>query len=361
MQLGYFDKAVESFTVFLTDFPLHPKTATALAQRGSAHMQLRQFPAAQKDFTELTSKYPKAKEREFGLENLALIYGQQGDQAKMAETFEVLLRDFPETAARAKAHYWIGRTSFESKNYKKAAPHLDQARKLDKEQFFERSSLALMACLYNQEDVDATEKEIEYYKSNGGKANTPSDVIRWLGQKSFERGQYDRTEKFLPELIARKEAVGDDYLLLARSRAKMTKFKDAVDSFDSYLATVKDPIPRVAGIIEKTDAQLGLKDWDAAEKTVKEGLNLAPEGRYNGELRLRAGEVELGRGNAAKALQVFESIPVTLDDEEVSPRALERAIEIQTQLGSTDEVKRLENQLRSKYPEYLQKKRAANP
>jgi TolA-binding protein len=361
MQLGYFDKAVESFTVFLTDFRLHPKTATALAQRGSAQMQLRQFPAAQKDFMELTSKYPKAKEREFGLENLALIYGQLGDQAKMAETFEVLLRDYPETAAKAKAHYWIGRTAFEAKNYKKAAPHLDQARRIDKEQFFERSSLALMACLYNQEDVDATEKEIEYYKSNGGKANTPSDVIRWLGQKSFERGQYERTEKFLPELIVRKEAVGDDYLLLARSRAKMAKFKDAVASFDNYLATVKDPVPRVAGIIEKADAQLGMKDWDSAEKTVKDGLNLAPEGRYNGELRLRAGEVELGRGNAAKALQVFESIPVTLDDEEVSPRALERAIEIQTQLGSTAEVKRLENQLRSKYPEYLQKKRASNP
>ena len=55
------------------------------------------------------------------------------------------------------------------------------------------------------------------------------------------------------------------------------------------------------------------------------------------------------------------TIPVTLDDEEVSPRALERALEIQTKLGNASEVKRLENQLRSKYPEYFQKKRAANP
>src|SRR5204863_41510 len=132
----------------------------------------------------------------YGLENLALIHGQLGDQARMAETFEMLLTEFPQTAARPKAHYWIGRTAFEMKNYKKAVPHLDQARKLDKEQFFERSSLALMACLYNIEDVDATEKEIEFYKKNAGKAATPSDVIRWLGQKSYERGQYDRAEKF---------------------------------------------------------------------------------------------------------------------------------------------------------------------
>ncbi|MEO6787018.1 MAG: tetratricopeptide repeat protein [Chthoniobacteraceae bacterium] len=361
MQLGHYEEAVATFTDFLRDFPMHAKVPTALAQRGSAQMQLHQYSAAQKDFAELVARYPKAKEREFGLENLALIYGQLGDQARMSDTFEMLLKEFPETAARAKANYWIGRTAFETKTYRKAAPHLDAARKLDKAQFFERSSLALMACLYNLEDVDATEKEIEYYKKSGGKAATPSDVIRWLGQKSYERGQYERAEKFLPELVLRKEAVGDDYLLLARSRVKMGKFKEAVDSFDNYLALAKDPVPRVAGMIEKADAQIGLKDWAGADKTVKEGLSLATEGRYNGELRLRAGDIEAGRGDMKRALQIFETIPVTLDDDQVSPRALERAMEIQTKLGNANDVKRLENQLRSKYPEYLQKKRASNP
>ena len=361
MQLGQPDKAVETFTVFLKDFSTHPKVPTALAQRGSAQMQLRQYSAAQKDFAELVARHPKAKEREFGLENLALIYGQLGEQAHMSETFEILLKEFPQSAAAGKANYWIGRTEFERKNYRKAAPHLDEARKLDREQFFERSSLALMACLYNLEDVDATEKEVEFYKKNGGKAATPSDVIRWLGQKSYDRGDFARVEKFLPELVARKEAVGDDYLLLARGRAKLGKFKEAVDSFDKYLAAAKDPVPRVAGMIEKADAQIGLKDWNGAEKTVKDGLNLATEGRYNGELRLRAGDVDAGRGNMKAALQIYETIPVTIDDEEVSPRALERALEIHRKLGNTDDVKRIENQIRSKYPEYLQKKRTLNP
>ena len=361
MQLGQFDKAVETFTTFLRDFSTHAKVPTALAQRGSAQVQLRQYAAAQKDFAELISRHPKAKEREFALENLSLIHGQLGDQAKMAETFDILLKEFPQGAASAKANYWVGRTAFERKNYKKALPHLEQARKLDKEQFFERSSLAIMACLYNLEEVDATEKEIEFYKKNGGKAATPSDVIRWLGQKSYERGEFDRMEKFLPELVARKEAVGGDYLLLARGRAKLGKFKEAVESFDQYLALAKDPVPRVAGMIEKADAQIGLKDWRGAETTVKEGLNLATEGRYNGELRLRAGDVEAGHGDMKKALQTYEAIPVTLDDEEVSPRALERMLEIHKKLGDADEVKRLENQIRSKYPEYLQKKRTLNP
>lgn len=360
MQLGHHDKAVETFTAFLHDFPVHAKVPTTLAQRGSAQMQLKQYAAAQKDFATLVSNHPKAKEREFGLENLALIHGQLGDTARMAETFEILLKEFPATAAKAKANYWIARTEFAKKNYKKAAPHFDEARKLDK-QFFEGSSLGLVACLYNLEDVDGTEKEIAFYKQNGGQQPTPSDVIRWLGQKCYERGQYDRAEKFLPELVLRKEALGEDYLLLARSRAKLGKFKDAVDSFDNYLSSVKDPVPRVAGMIEKTDAQIGLKDWDGAEKTVKEGLNLATEGRYNGELRLRAGDAEAGRGDTKKALQIYETIPVTLDDDEVSPRALDRALALHTKLGNTADVKRVENQLRSKYPEFLQKKRDAKP
>ena len=361
MQLGQFDRAVETFTTFLRDFPTHAKVPSVLAQRGSAEVQLRLYPAAKNDFEELVSKHPKAKEREFALENLALVCGQLADQGRMADTFEMLLKEFPQTAARAKANYWIGRTAFERKNYKKAAPHLEESRKLDKEQFFERSSLAIMACLYNLEDVDGTEKEIEFYKANGGQAVTPSDVIRWLGQKSYERGQYERMQKFLPELVARKEAVGDDYLLIARGASKLGKFKEAVNGFDSYLASAKDPVPRVAGMIEKADAQIGLKDWDGAEKTVKEGLGLATEGRYNGELRLRAGDIEVGRGDMKKALQIFEAIPLTLEDEEVNPRALERAMEIHRKLGNADEVKRIENLLRSKYPEFLQKKRGSNP
>ena len=360
MQLNQFDKAVETFTEFLRDFPTHAKVPAALAQRGSAQMQLRQYSAAQKDFAELVSRHPKAKEREFALENLALVYGQLADQSRMADTFEMLLKEFPQTAARAKANYWIGRTAFERKNYKKAAPHLDEARKLDKEQFFERSSLALMACLYNMEDVDATEKEIEFYKKNNGKAETPSDVIRWLGQKSYDRGQYERMQKYLPILVSRKEAVGDDFLLLARGAVKLGKFKEAVMHFDSYLDAVKDPVPKVAGMIEKADAQVAMKDWAGAEETVKEGLGLATEGRYNGELRLRAGDVEVGRGNMTKALQIYETIPITLfEDEEVSPRALERALEIYKKQGNSAEEKRVENQLRSKYPEYFQRKRAA--
>ena len=357
MELRQYEKAIAVFLAFLKDYPLHVKVPTALAQLGAAQMQLKQYSAAQKSFEELTTKHPKSRETEVGLENLALIHGQLGDQARMAATFEKLLQTFPESAAKAKAHYWIGRAAFDRKDYKKAAPHLDQARQLDKEQFFKRASVAILICYFNLEQLEATEKEIEFYKSNGGEASTPTDVVRWVGQKYYEQGKYENSIKYLTQLVVRKEATADDFLLLARARAKLGSYKEAVESFDSYLAIAKEPVLRVAGLIEKTDAQIGLKDWEAAEKTAKDGLVVATEGKYNGELRLRVGEIEVGRGNATKALQIFEAIPVTLEDDDICPRALERAIEIRRNLGQDEEVKRLENQLRSKYPEFLQKKK----
>ncbi len=357
MQLRFLKPAIESFGEFIKDNPTHAKLPTAYAQRGSAFMQLKEYNAAQKDFEFLTTKFPSSKEREFGLENLALIHGQLGSPARMAETFEILLRDFPDSAAKAKANYWIGTEAFDRKDYKKAAAPLDAARKLDKEQFFERASLKLLASYYGVGNLDATQKEIEYYKANGGKAVTPADVIRWLGQKSFENADFENAAKYLPELVIRKEAGPGDHLLLGRARVRLEKFTDAVDSFNAYLAVVNDPVARIAGLIEKSDAQLKMKDWNAAEATIKEGLSAVTEGKYNGELRLRGAEVEAGRGSVEKAIQIFESIPVTLEDDDINPRALDRAIELHRQLGNEDKVKSLTNLLRSRYPEYLQKKK----
>jgi tetratricopeptide (TPR) repeat protein len=363
MQLRQFEKAIAVFTLFRRDHPLHAKMPIALAQQGAAHMQLKQYTAAVKVLEELVSKHPKAREREFGLENLGIAYGQLLDQPRMGETFEVLLRDFPETPAKAKAHYWIGYSAAARKDYKKVVPQmravLEVARtsKETKDQYFEKASRALITSLFNTEDVEGVEKETERYRADGGAAEIESDIIRWLALKHHENGDHEKTIADLETLKARKEAAPEDVLMLARAHTKLGKYKEAVDSFDAYLTIIKDPLRRSQALLEKIDAQLAQKDWVGADATVKEGLSIATEGKINGEFRFRAAEAEEGRGNLEKARQIFESIPVTLDDDDVCPRALERAARIQRQLGNDVEAKRLENQLRSKYPEYFQKKR----
>ncbi len=351
------DKADEVFSRFLKEFPTHPKVATALAERGDARKQLKQYSAALKDFQELTTKHPKAKEREFGLENLALIHSQLGDNVKMAETFEILLRDFPETPAKAKASHWIGWSAMESKDYKKAITFFRKAREADRKLYFDRDTLAAIICAYNLDDWKTVDEEIAFYQKEGGKQEIPTDIVRGLAQQDYKAGRFDKVEQLIPGIILKKEATPDDFVLLARSRVKLGKFKDAVDSYDSYLALVKDPVPRAGGLLEKCDAQIQGGMLDEAQKTAGEGLSFAPEGKANGEFRLRAAEVEFARKNYLGAMKIFEGLIATLpDDEDVTPRAMERAIECHKSLSNEAEVKRLENLLRSRFPEYLQKK-----
>jgi TolA-binding protein len=362
MQLRQWDRAGVIFTDFLKKFPTHAKVPRAHAELGSALMEQKKYSAAQKVLEDLTTKYPKAPERESGLENLALIYGQLGNTSLMASTFEILLRDFPETKVKPKACFWIGNVAFQRKDYENAVPRLEEARTLDPEQYFERTHLMILACYYGLESLAATEKEISSYTANTkrgekDRAQTPADVIRWLGQTHFEKNEYDLAIKHLSELVIRKEGSPEDFLLLARARVHLKAFKDAVDTYDAYLSLVKEPLLRMRAMIEKVDAQAGLKDWDGAEKTIKDALASAPEGKINGELRLRAAEIEVGRGNVKKALQIYESIPLTMDDDDISPRAIEHAIALHRQHGDEPEAKKLENQLRTKYPEYLQKKK----
>ena len=359
-RLEEYDKADIVFTRFLKEFPTHAKVPTALAERGDARKQLKQYSAAQKDFEELTKKHPKAKEREFGLENLALIYSQLGDNAKMAEAFEILLRDFPETPAKAKASHWIGQAAMEAKDYKKAIVFFRISREADAKLYFDRDTLAAIICAYNLDDYTTVEVEIATYKKAEGKTDIPTEIVRGLAQNHYKSGAYGKVEEYIPAIILKKEATPDDFLILARARVKLGKFKDAVDSYNSFLSLVKDPVPRAGGLLEKCDAQIKGGLLDDARKTADEGLSFAPEGKANGEFRLRAGEVEYARKNYLAAMKVFEGLIATLpDDEDVTPRAIERAVECHKFLSNDAEVKRLENLLRSRFPEYLQKKNKA--
>ncbi len=359
-RLGEHDKAEAAFSTFLKEFPGHPKTASALAERGDSRKLLKQYSAAQKDFLELTTKHPKAKEREFGLESLAVIYGQLGDIAKMGETFEILLRDFPETPGKAKASHWIGQAAIGSKDYKKAITFFRRAREADEKLYFDRDTLAVIVCAYNLDDYATVETEIALYKKAEGKTEIPTEIVRGLAQNHYKSGAYEKVEEHLPIIILKKEATPDDFLILARTRVKLGKFKDAVDSYNSFLAVVKDPVPRAGGLLEKCDAQIKGGFLDDARKTAEEGLSFAPEGKANGEFRLRAGEIEFVRKNYLAAMKIFEGILATLpDDDDVTPKAIERAIDCHKFLSNDAEVKRLENMIRSRFPEYLQKKNKA--
>ena len=282
MEMRVFEQATKAFTACIDGYPTHKLIPSALLQRGIAWQSQKNLGAALADYSDIVKKFPQAKEREMAIQQKALILGQQGDNAAMADTFKLLLKDYPKTSARAQADYWIGSAAFDAKNYKDAVPPLEEARKLDKEQFGEKTSIRLLQSYYYLEDKVGTAREVDSY-SKEGKTKVPAEILRWLGTELHKGGAFQSAEKYLLLLTPRDEVTPDDFLLLGRCQHEQEKDQEAVGSFGSYLQTVKQPTLRASGLLTLAKSQLALKALDAAQKSVDEALTLQPEGDLNGE------------------------------------------------------------------------------
>ncbi len=359
MQIKDLPRAIKAFTQFIDDYPTNKSLPYALIQRALAYQSQKDLAAAEKDFDLIIRRYPTAtKEREIALQQKALIRGQQSDNAAMASTFEQLLKDFPKTAGAPDAHFWIGTSAFQKKDYKKAAENLTAARELDKEHYYERTTLLIMTADYYLDDQKAVEKEIEGY-SKSGKAKPPVEILRWLTEQLDHQGDFENEEKYLELLTPREEVQPKDFLRLGETRLKLQKYPKAIEALEKYLSTVKEPQSRALGLLALAKAQIGKKDFGAAQKSVDESLKLQPEGKISGEARIVAGDIQFESGNFEEAAKLFMSVAVILDDEEITPKALDRAVEAYRKAGKDAEAKKTLNILQSRYPEYFQQKKLA--
>src|SRR4029434_7350092 len=129
------DQAIIAFAYFLQAFPGNPQIPSALAQQALAYQETKQYQRARSDLEQLLTSFPKAREREAGLQQKALILGQLDDAKGMTATFQQLLKEFPKSAAAAQAHYYIGKSAFEAKDYETAIAEMNKAPELTKDSY----------------------------------------------------------------------------------------------------------------------------------------------------------------------------------------------------------------------------------
>jgi TolA-binding protein len=357
IQTQNLEQAVKVFTSFISGFPTHKLIPFALLQRGLAQQSLKNLSGALKDYETLIKEHSKAPQCELALQQKALIHGQQGENGAMVESFKQLLKLFPNTAAKPQASYWIGWAAFETKTYKEALPYLKDARDLDKEQFGEKAGIRILLSQYYLEDKAETAKEAERYAKEG-KTKVPPEILRGLGKHFHDSGSYENAVKYLAMLVSRDEAMPEDSLLLGKSQHELQHYKDAVETLQSYLKSVKLPVPRATGLLSLAKSQIGLGAFDEAQKSVDEALTLQPEGEINGRARIGAGDIQMARQKFEDAARVYESVAVILDDPEITPEALEKAVEAWRKAGRSEEAEKTLNKLKSRYPEYGQRKTA---
>ena len=144
------DRALPALTYFLDAYPDNEQAASALAQRALAYQSAKQYDRALEDLGLLLRRFPKAPEREAALQQKALLLGQTDDSRGMGETFRQLLAEYPKSAAAAQAHYYIGKSAFEAKDYDTALPELRIARQQNPEQYGTPATLRIMSTYFYQ-------------------------------------------------------------------------------------------------------------------------------------------------------------------------------------------------------------------
>jgi TolA-binding protein len=348
---------IEAFTYYLQTFPDAAQIPAALAQRALAYEQSKNYSAALTDLTIILAKYPKAHEREAALQLKALILGQQDNTKGMVDTFRQLLKEFPKSSVAAQAHYYIGKTAFEAKDYKAALTALNTARQLNKEQYYNLASVRMILCHFYLRDRPALTKEVNNFMAESSNAgtNVPPEVLEWLGIEYYNEKNFQAAEKYLSSLRKTDNAgkVKPDYLFyLGDAATKLKNLPEAEEAFAKYLQTAKDPAGKAKVLLTLGAVKISAHKPDEAQKIAEEIMVLQPEGRVNAEARLLAGEVQLERGNFDDAGKAFKGVALLYDDPAITPRALDKAALAFRQAGNTEEADRLSHELRERYPNY---------
>ncbi len=344
-------ETIVALTHFIESCPDDERTPASLAQRGLLNLKQKNFDAAVDDFTLLETRYPKAPERELALQQKALLLGQQQKNEEMVKTFTLLLHDYPKSSARPEAHYWIGLTALDHKDYATAVTELAEARKEDPKQFGERAGLRILLARYDQNDAGEASREAMALKPS----LIPPEVGRWLGLKTMEAGDPAKAERFLAPLIKSGLPGNTDSEIqgaLAQSLIMQGKLKEAQTPAAACLKMAKDPASRAKALLMSAAIERSLKDFAAASSMVEEAMLLQPEGPINAEARILSGDLLAAKQDYSGAAKAYITVAVLYDDASLAPKALARAADAYGKAGNQLESQKALDELHRRFPDF---------
>jgi TolA-binding protein len=348
------EKTIAAFTKFLRAYPEHAFRAKALVQRAVAFQQLKNYTSAMLDFDEVIMDHREAKERPLAMQQKALILGQQERSREMADAFRALLKEYPKTDAAGMAHFYIARGAFDLKDYSTALASFESARRTSPKEYGDRATFSIILCNFQLKNKDRLAQEVDVYLKSGAQPPIHGEVLRWLGEQEYEEKKYDDAERHLALAAASPtNKAPETWLLLTRARLNLQRWESALESSRRYLeASGAEPATRAVALLAQGDALLGLKQFEEAQKSAEEVLQLQPEGTLNAKARLLGGRVSFGRGEFEQAGKSFMSVAVLYDDDAITPEALRQAAEAFEKAGKPAEAAKAAEELKSRFPNH---------
>ena len=126
-----------------------------------------------------------------------------------------------------------------------------------------------------------------------------------------------------------------------------------MEAAQKYLTAVaNDPDERAQGLLVQAEAQVGLKQYDPAQKAIDETLYIQPEGKLNARALILRGKCESAQGKYADAAKSYASVALLYDDDELTPQALRLAAEAYEKAGLPAEAAKAKEDLKTRFPNF---------
>lgn len=368
-EAGKHTEAIASLNDFIKGYPTDKEMPRALAKRGLSYKETQNPTGALEDFSRIIKEFPQSETLELAYYLSGVIhYDQRNWKATIAD-FEGLAKKFPSSAAGGEAAYKTGLAWVELKDTVKALPHFRNAVRLDEKTYGNVGTQKILLCLWNQKDVDALGKEVDAYRGKYADAVLVPRLLGYLGLSYFDRKDFARSSRYLtwavtPDAPENTEPVMWNYL--GQALLEVKNYDECVKAMDNFLKVTPDNLPKAKGFLTKAKAELGLGKLDESQATAAAGLNIVKDGGVQGQLLIAQGDALLAagdkletEGNHAGAAEKWQAAAAKyvvpsqiLDDEVVTPEALDKAAAALDRIGDKEKAANLRDQLKKTFPDY---------
>jgi tetratricopeptide (TPR) repeat protein len=339
--------AIRAYTAFAEKYPGDKLAATAVLQRGLARQKAQAHAEALADFEEVITRFQFSKEVEIAFLQKALTLGQLKKYPEMATAFQELLKRYPNSAAAAQAHFWLGWVAFENKDYKQAIALLDKARLLDSKNYTDRATLRILLAYYQLHDRTAAGREADNYKGGA----IPAEIAVWLAQGHLDDKKFSKAEKLLTPLLQNPDAVSSDaWILISETKLALAKYDEASQAADKAITSTQNPQAQARAYLSKASSEIALKRAASARPAVDQALFLQPEGKLNAEARLASGEIFFLEQDYESAARAFMTVSILVDDPNLTPKALRRAADAYRRAFKDAEADKAMKELAERFP-----------
>ncbi|MDP6525232.1 MAG: tetratricopeptide repeat protein [Kiritimatiellia bacterium] len=301
----------ETYRRVLDEFPSGKLTANALLQLGASMVRSGDHEEAEKVFRQAVKDYPGGALAEEALYKVALLKESLKDWREAVETYSELIGTHTNGVFVAKAIHGRGLVRYRLFRFKEAAEDFERVVKLysgtkSAEQAFYMRGLCYYGLMRDEEAVGICREFIVKYPESPWIA----EVLFWMAKYSYNRGDYERSEKeFLLAVEKKPEgALGDDGLLWAGiSAAKRKEYLRANEHFNRLVKEYEKSDKIAEARFSQADALCELAHFSAAILIFDEIITKYPESDFVAAAWGRKGDCQFTLG-ADDAKRYEESI-----------------------------------------------------